>query len=150
VTALTLHFGLEEFLQSEAAERMGRKVVASPAVEANLRRLCESLLEPIRVKLQRPMVITSGFRPDWLNTFIGGSRNSAHLEGRAADIRVVGMSPLTFSRWVQNNAVAEGWPIDQCIYEGSWTHLAIAEQPRGQYLTAVFGNGGVTYKEGLA
>jgi hypothetical protein len=150
MTQLSAHFGLDEFLQSETAARMGRQVVAPPDAEANLRRLCETVLEPIRVKLARPMVISSGYRPNWLNIIIGGSKTSAHIEGRAADIKVVGMSPLAFCRWIQVNAPTEGWPIDQVIQEGQWTHIGIADKPRGQYLTAVFGNGGVTYREGLA
>lgn len=150
MTALSPHFSLDEFLQSETAARMGKRLVPPVDVEANLRRLCETVLEPIRVKLGRPMVVSSGWRPTWLNIIIGGSKTSAHMEGRAADIKVVGMSPLTFSRWIQVNASTEGWPIDQVIQEGQWTHIGIADKPRGEYLTAVFGNGGVTYREGLA
>lgn len=147
---LSEHFRLDEFLQSETAARMGRPIVAPPDVQENLRRLCETVLEPIRVRLGRAMVITSGYRPSWLNTVIGGSKTSAHMEGRAADIKVVGMSPLTFSRWIQINAATEGWPVDQVIFEGQWIHVGIADRPRGEYLTAIFGNGGVTYREGLA
>jgi zinc D-Ala-D-Ala carboxypeptidase len=149
---LSPHFALHEFLSSQTAARMGRPIVPSLQIIENLTRLCVTLLEPIRVKLQRSIVITSGYRPDWLNVAIGGSKTSNHMMGFAADIKVVGMSPLIFSRWVQHNADAEGWPIDQCILEfppNGWTHLGIAEKPRQQYLTARSVDGRTAYVNGL-
>lgn len=147
---LTAHFSLHEFLYSETATRLGREIEAPPHVAQNLQRLCSTVLEPARVALGYPMVITSGYRPDWLNAAIGGSRTSAHMDGRAADVKVVGMSPLDFCRWTQ----ARAWPFDQLIMEGTWTHIGIApagSMPRGQVLTAVFQKGGgVTYRPGLA
>jgi zinc D-Ala-D-Ala carboxypeptidase len=134
---LSTHFILREFLSSEMAARMGREIVPPPDVLTNLQRLCQQVLEPIRVKLGKPIVITSGYRPDWLNVAIGGSRTSAHMSGNAADIKIVGMKPLEFCRWVQQHSPVEGWPIDQCIQEfGHWTHIGTATAPRLQYLTA--------------
>lgn len=43
-------------------------------------------LQSIRDKLHKPIVVTSGFRTPKLNTYVGGSRSSAHLSGLAADI----------------------------------------------------------------
>lgn len=149
---LSEHFSLEEFLTSQTAARMGRLIVAPPQIIDNLRRLCVTLLEPIRVKLGRPLVISSGYRPEWLNSAIGGSKTSAHVHGYAADIEVVGMSPPTFCRWVRMHAELEGWPVDQCILEfppNGWTHLGIAEKPRQQYLTAVSENGRTVYLNGV-
>lgn len=149
---LSPHFSLHEFLVSQTAARMGREILPTPEVVANLARLCTTLLEPLRVKLQRPLIITSGYRPEWLNVAIGGSKTSNHMQGFAADVKVVGMSPLTFSRWVQVWAEAEGWPIDQCILEfppNGWTHLGIAEKPRRQYLTARSIDGRTAYINGL-
>lgn len=147
---LTKDFYLEEFLVSETAARKGEKIVPTPEEILSITRLCKTLLQPIRTKLNRPMVITSGLRPLWLNLEIGGSTNSAHIKGLAADIRVVGMSPEVFCRWVQQNAEAEDWHFDQCILEfGQWTHLSIAEVPRMQYLTAKSVKGSTVYLPGL-
>lgn len=152
MTQLSEHFHLDEFLISQTAARMGRVIVPSAQIVENLRRLCTTLLEPIRVKLGRSIVISSGYRPDWLNATIGGSKTSAHMHGYAADVKVVGMSPATFCRWVQSNAPIEGWPVDQCILEfppNGWTHLGIAERPRQQYLTAVSEEGRTVYLNGI-
>ena len=133
---LSSHFSLPEFCSSQVAARMGLAIVPDNEQRANLERLCLTLLEPIRVALDKPMVISSGLRPQWLNEIIGGAANSAHMYGLAADVKVVGMSAQQFAAWVR----AQGFPaLDQCIEEfGQWVHLAIADgtKPRNQYLVA--------------
>jgi zinc D-Ala-D-Ala carboxypeptidase len=148
---LSPHFSLHEFTSSETAARLGRKIEPTPYELANLTKLCVSLLEPIRVKLARPIVITSGLRPLWLNEAIGGSRTSAHMRGMAADIKVVGMSPATFCKWVKENYQEQGWVFDQCILEfEQWTHIGISEvEPRFQFLTATHAAGGTKYWPGI-
>ncbi len=139
MTQLTDHFFLREFLSSETAARLGQEIVPSAEEIANITRLCKTLLEPIRVKLGKPLVVTSGLRPLWLNLQIGGSTNSAHMHGLAADVKVVGMTPEVFCRWIQMHMEAEDWPIDQCILEfppNGWTHLSVRDAPRAQFLTA--------------
>jgi hypothetical protein len=151
MTPLTQHFFLEEFLSSETAARMGQEIIPTVAETENIILLCKTLLEPIRAKLGRPMVITSGLRPLWLNLQIGGSTNSAHLHGLAADIKVVGMSPATFARWVQQNFEPEEWPVDQCILEfNSWVHLSTAKPPRHQFLTAKKDHDKTIYSTGIS
>jgi zinc D-Ala-D-Ala carboxypeptidase len=147
---LSPHFNLREFLQSETAARMGRPVLPPPDVVANLQRLCQQVLEPIRVMLDKPVVITSGFRPDWLNVAIGGSKTSAHMTGNAADIKIVGMTPLAFCRWVEEHAKRHSWPVDQCILEfHQWTHVGTATSPRFQFLTAKNQSGRTIYLNGI-
>lgn len=141
---LSEHFSLHEFTSSETAARMGREIVPTPEQLENLTQLCADLLEPIRVKLGRPIVITSGLRPAWLNVLIGGSPKSAHMDGLAADVKIVGMTPDVFARWVRHN----GFAVDQCIEEfGQWTHLSVAKQPRNQFLLARRAGGQTVYTE---
>lgn len=52
---LSEHFELAEFLVSETAARQGIANEPTREVIDNLRRLCESVLEPLRVKLGRPV-----------------------------------------------------------------------------------------------
>jgi uncharacterized protein YcbK (DUF882 family) len=49
-------------------------------------------LEELRAKLGKPITVTSGFRCPFHNVEVGGARNSQHILGRAADIRVKEMS----------------------------------------------------------
>jgi len=51
------------------------------------------VLEDIREHFNAPVTVTSGNRcPDY-NAQVGGSKNSYHVMGRAADIQVAGVSP---------------------------------------------------------
>jgi hypothetical protein len=150
---LSEHFTLDEFLRSEAAARAGRAITPDEWTVAlpNLRRLAEDVLEPLRLGLGRPVVLLSGLRPDWLNVMVGGSQDSDHVLGLAADILVPGVRPIV----VCNLAVSLGLPFRQCIHEfGRWTHLS-ARRPseveaRREVLTAVKSEGRrVAYLSGL-
>jgi uncharacterized protein YcbK (DUF882 family) len=140
---ITAHFFEHEFCESEVAARLGRPIIPDSAQSANIARLCLTVLEPIRMQLGRPMIITSGYRPPWLNAAVGGADDSAHLDGRAADVKVVGMTPATFARWIQMRK----FPVDQVIEEfGQWVHIAIADgRPRGEFLVASMAGGRKSY-----
>jgi uncharacterized protein YcbK (DUF882 family) len=50
-------------------------------------------LQILRDTIGEPIKITSGYRCERHNTQIKGSPNSQHLQGKAADIYVIGMDP---------------------------------------------------------
>lgn len=54
-------------------------------------------LELLRGHIGLPIHINSGFRCPANNARVGGSPRSQHLAGRAADIRVTGLSPLVLA-----------------------------------------------------
>lgn len=56
-----------------------------------LQRLHDLVLHPLRLHLGRPVFITSGYRTADVNRAVNGSPTSAHMTGRAADVRVEGM-----------------------------------------------------------
>lgn len=87
MTQITPHFTLDEFTSHDG---VGYPL---PWVEERLQPLCV-LLELLRAACgNRPLVITSGFRSPAHNAVVGGATHSQHMEGRAADIVVAGMSP---------------------------------------------------------
>jgi hypothetical protein len=134
---LTANFYLEEFTRSEIAARLGRPIVVErgSGEYANVLRLCTHVLQPLRSVLG-PVFVSSGVRPLWLNTMIGGSQRSQHILGEAADIVVSGFSPYEVVAWLSTS----GLPFDQVIHEfGQWVHISIHpfdRPPRGQVLTA--------------
>ena len=144
---LSKHFELSEFLVSEIAARRGIANEPTAEVIENLRQLCQLVLEPLRVKLARPMVITSGYRSVALNSAVRGSPNSHHVLGRAADVIAPGVSPLVVCQTAQQLKL----PCVQIIHEfGRWAHLAVGQPgvtPR--LLTASLSAGKTIYGEGL-
>lgn len=139
------HFSLAELTASVTATL--NKVDNTPTAQAvaNLSRLA-AMLELVRTLCgDRPVQVLSGYRSPALNKMVGGSRTSAHMQGRAADIIVSGVTPLEVARRIEASELA----YDQLIYERTWVHLGIADKPRLQQLTAHFGNGRVTYTTGI-
>lgn len=134
---LSKDFSLEEFTRSESAVRHGisMDVEFNSQIHFNLKRLCIEVLQPLRDTLG-PVTIISGYRPEKLNTLIGGAPTSQHVTGHAADIVVSGYSPLDVARWIRDHVVG----YDQVIHEfGQWCHVSIAPEgvrPRVERLTA--------------
>ena len=144
---LSEHFELAELLVSETAARRGITNEPTPEVIENLRRLCQSVLQPLRVHLKRPVVITSGYRSPALNRAIGGSPTSHHMQGRAADLIVPGITPLAVCQAASQLKL----PCVQIIHEfGRWAHLSVAiSNERTQLLTAKLNQGKIVYEPGL-
>lgn len=51
------------------------------------------VLERVREHFGKPVTVTSGFRCEERNRKVGGAKNSKHLYGMAADIKVSGVAP---------------------------------------------------------
>ena len=146
---LTHDFWLREFLRSQVATRIGHDIEPTLDEVANIKRLCTLLLQPIRDSLGRSITITSGLRPVWLNTLIGGAPNSEHIYARAADFIVQGMTPYA----VTMKIASMNLPFNQLIFEKSWSHISVAPEgatPKREILTAHFANGRVTYTTGVS
>ena len=80
------YFSISEMLKSDTAVKRGLWNGANLEVEENLRDLVEQVLDPLREAYGKPIRVTSGYRCPKLNTLVGGSPNSQHMRGEAADI----------------------------------------------------------------
>ena len=87
---ITKNFELAEFLKSPTAEKL--KIDNTPRNEYinNIIKLVENIMQPIRDEIGQPIIITSGFRCNILNTAIGGVKTSQHLTGDACDFKIKG------------------------------------------------------------
>lgn len=91
------YFSIAEFLNSDAADKY--QVSNLPADEEllavlnNINALVNNVLDPLRARIGRPIIITSGYRSQRVNELVGGSKTSQHLSGKAADIHVQGYTP---------------------------------------------------------
>jgi hypothetical protein len=146
---LSRNFSLQEMIVSQTAARRGLSNIPTEPVIEELKRLCRTILEPLRTTVGRPIVVSSGYRSLEVNKAVGGSATSAHVFGKAADIIVPGLSPFQVCKIAKDMNL----PYDQVILEfDSWTHISSANDeanPKRQALTAVKIKGSTVYKIGL-
>jgi zinc D-Ala-D-Ala carboxypeptidase len=152
-THLSANFTIAEFERSQTAIRNGISNRMTATETKNARRLAQQVLQPIRDQFGIT-VITSGYRSPEVNRRVGGSRNSQHIAGQAADIRVPGMSNYDLAVWIRANL-----DYDQLILEAynpgevnsGWVHVSYVspEANRKENLTATFHSGHATYHIGL-
>ncbi len=151
---LSPHFKLSEFTKSDTAIRKRIDNTPGPAHAANLKKVCEKILEPVRNHFQRPVRINSGYRGPALNAAVGGSSKSQHCNGQAVDFEIDGLPNPELAKWVSENC-----EFDQIILEfynpkegpnSGWVHASYNEgNNRKQKLTAVTEKGKTVYKPGF-
>ena len=126
-TPVTMHFTIEEMYASETAKRLG--IDNKPNVQhmINLVYLCAYVLEPLRLAMNEPIKIGSGYRCRKLNKAVGGVDNSQHTKGQAADLCIDG-DIKKGRKWFEY--IRQHLPFDQLIWEknqktGScWVHVS--------------------------
>ena len=84
---LTEHFTLEELTKSSIADKYKINNMPNATMINELRRLCNDILEPIRQRYGKPIIVTSGYRCPLLNKRVGGAKNSDHRYASAADLK---------------------------------------------------------------
>ena len=145
---LSKHFKLEEFEKSSTAIRLNIKNKAGSGEIKNLTDLCYEVLEPVRAKFDKPIIITSGYRSPELCEAIGSKATSQHTKGQAVDFEIAGVNNLAIGLWLTNNV-----NFDQCILEfytgeanSGWIHVSYKDgSNRKQVLTY----DGKSYTNGL-
>lgn len=133
---LSRHFSLAELCvtQQRADNTPGAATVA------NLKRLAETILEPARAVIGKPMIITSGYRSPDVNKAVGGSVHSQHMMGQAADFIVPGVSAREVCLLLKDSDI----PYHQLIFENfnsGWTHISWSGAPRRQAFELPSGEG---------
>ena len=134
---LTPNFTLEEFTDSQTAARRGIDNVPPPLSQErfNLQGTAE-VMEKVRTLLgDHPVLISSGYRNAWVNSAVGGSKNSAHVQGLAVDFSCPGFgTPLQICETLEPHMKALG--VDQLIHEyKTWVHLGLRDAPRHMAMT---------------
>jgi len=137
---LSKHFKLEEFEKSMTATRKGIENKAGSGEIKNLTDLCYAVLEPVRAKFDKPIMITSGYRSEALCEAIGSKKTSQHTRGEAVDFEIAGVSNLQVALWLSNNCdfdqlILEYWNEEEGANSG-WVHCSYKEgSNRKQVLT---------------
>ena len=90
---MNLNITISELCKSETAEKNGIKNIPDLKALDNMLNLIVYLLQPLRDKIARPIIISSGYRCPQLNKLVKGVANSGHLKGTCADF-IVNAFPL--------------------------------------------------------
>lgn len=109
---LSTHFGADEF---RCRCGCGQLIIDTRLVGA---------LETLRVTLNRPIRVNSGYRCPAHNEAVGGSPKSQHVEGTAADIVITGYAPDVVARYASAIPAFRNGGIG--IYD-TFTHLDVRE-----------------------
>lgn len=145
---LAPNFTYHEAIRSQTATRKG---INNAPNQKQLRNMIYTamIMQRIRNYFGNPIHVTSFFRCKELNTEIGGSKNSAHMDGRAVDFVIHGVdNDLAFDLLKES-----GIPFKQLINEfpnsgRGWLHIEVAEfaqETEKTFLMAVKDGGQTKY-----
>ena len=139
---LSKHVTLKEFQASGLATLRNLNNQMNESQIASAKLLCENVFEPLRIHLNTPIQISSGFRSLQVNKMIGGSKTSQHTKGEAMDLQI-GAKGFNF--------IKDKLEFDQLIWEfgndknPSWVHVSFSSKNRKQVLKATKKNGKTIY-----
>lgn len=153
MTQLSKNFSLAELTYSGTAITKGLDNTPSANIISSMQILVDSILQPLRDQLGKPLKINSCYRAPAVNTAVGGSATSDHCKGQAADIEIAGMSNVALANYIASN-----FKYTQLILEfftqgdpnSGWVHVSYNPSDlKCQKLTAVKQNGKTVYLNGI-
>ena len=139
---LSAHVTLKEFQVSGIATLRNLNNQMNESQIASAKLLCENVFEPLRIYLNTPIQISSGFRSLQVNRLIGGAKTSQHTKGEAMDLQI-GAKGFNF--------IKDKLEFDQLIWEfgndenPQWVHVSFSKRNRKQVLKATKQNGKTKY-----
>ena len=145
------HISFQEAIKSNTALRRGINNEPNDYQITNMVGIAHNVFEPLREYVGGPIKINSMFRCEELNSAIGGSSRSQHIEGRAMDL------DDTFG--YKTNAemfeyIRKNLSFDQLIWEfgddnnPAWVHVSYIskDENRGRVMRAEKINGKTQYR----
>jgi len=150
---LSKNLTLAEVTKSTTAKRLGIDNTPDEWTTENLRQIAINIFQPLREAFGCPIYVSSGYRSGELNTAIGGSSRSQHVEGRALDLDADvygGCTNAQIFNWIKENL-----EFDQLIWEfgdddnPDWVHVSYVYDGinRKRCLKACKDDNGKTYYE---
>lgn len=124
------NFTYEEMIKSATASRLKINNIPNKQQKESLKKLAVDILQKIRDKYGKPLIVTSAFRCEKLNKAVGGVKTSQHCKGEAADIRTVSDTIKDnkelfefIKQMIDNKEIVVGQLIDE--YNYNWVHISL-------------------------
>jgi hypothetical protein len=140
-------------VKSDTALRHDMDNTPGEAEIANLKTLCEKVLQPVRDHFQSGVKVNSGFRHPDVNAKVGGSKTSDHCKGQAADIEIPGIANADLAGWIMDNLEYTQLILEfytPGVPDSGWVHVSYdPANLKKQNLTATKKDGKTVYLPGL-
>lgn len=112
------YFTIAELCRSATASAKGIDNTPTAEIKANLQQLIDKVLDPVRSRYGKPIIVTSGYRCPALEAVVSGAVSSQHMTGCAADLQ-----PTT------GGSLADIFRA--CVAINNYDQLIIEENERG-------------------
>lgn len=122
---MAIYFTIKEMTKSQTAELYHIDNTPTKEVVENLKKLMY-ILDMIRVRIGKPIIINSGYRCKRLNEMVGGVQGSMHTKGLAADIRTGEKEDInTMFKFLRENQ--KELKIKELINYKTFIHVGVSE-----------------------
>ena len=132
------YFTIAELCASDTAKKYGINNFPDATILSHLQQLIY-FLNPLREAWGSAIKVTSGYRCDKLNSFVGGSKTSSHLIGYGVDLIPANGRMDDFKKFIIDYMKTR--MFDQCIVEKSgkteWIHIGLYNA-KGQQRRMIF------------
>lgn len=132
------YFTVAELYASDTAKKYGIDNTPNSIVISHLQQLI-NFLNPLREAWGSAINVTSGYRCEKLNRFVGGSKTSSHLIGYGVDLIPVNGKMDAFKKFIID--YMKNKMFDQCIIEKlgktEWIHIGLYNL-KGQQRKMIF------------
>ena len=132
------YFTIDELCASDTAKKYGIDNTPNPTIITRLQRLI-NFLNPLREAWGSAIKVTSGYRCEKLNCFVGGSKTSSHMIGYGVDLVPTNGKMNEFKKFIVDYMKMQ--VFDQCIIEKSgkteWIHIGLYNT-KGQQRRMIF------------
>ena len=132
------YFTIAELYASDTAKKYNIDNTPDPIITSHLQQLI-NFLNPLREAWGSAIKVSSGYRCDKLNRFVGGSKTSSHLIGYGVDLIPANGKMDDFKKFIVD--YMKTLMFDQCIIEKSgkteWIHIGLYNN-KGQQRRMIF------------
>ena len=132
------YFTIAELCASDTAKKYNIDNTPDSIIISHLQQLI-NFLNPLREAWGSAIKVSSGYRCDKLNSFVGGSKTSSHLIGYGVDLIPANGKMSDFKKFIVDYMKMR--MFDQCIIEKSgkteWIHIGLYNN-KGQQRRMIF------------